>query len=91
VYDFGYHIQAALAIDALRHITGRDYEHFVMLAVEKTPPYLTALYALDDEAIAFGRQKYMEAIEIYLQYRGANSWPGYSDQIETIGLPKWAN
>ncbi|HEX4830291.1 MAG TPA: PD-(D/E)XK nuclease-like domain-containing protein [Trebonia sp.] len=95
VDSFGYHIQAAQYCDAWRAIHGTD-PGFVFLAQETKPPYLTAYYQLDAESLAIGRQAMADAMETWRDCRAAeaqgaeHAWPGYSDEIETIALPRWS-
>ena len=83
---FRYHVQAAWY---LRGLEGA--EEFVFIAVEKKPPYLVAVYQASAAVIAAG----VRAADINLsnlsECRKKNHWPGYSEAIETIDLPKWCN
>jgi exodeoxyribonuclease VIII len=91
IYKYGYHIQAALALDALEHICPQATKReFVILAVEKLPPYLTAVYVLDNESIEIGREKYKQGIGIYKECLRNKRWNGYPEGIRSIGLPAWA-
>jgi hypothetical protein len=68
---------------------GEKVEHFVLLAVEKSPPYAIAPYAIDSVgvSIAFDRVRaLMSDLATCLQN---NAWPGYSTGIETIETPPW--
>jgi hypothetical protein len=95
VDDFGYYIQAAQYCDGWRAIHGTD-PAFVFVAQEKAPPYLTATYQLDSEALQIGRDAMERAMEIWRDCREAeaagyeHAWPGYSHEIETISLPRWS-
>lgn len=90
IYKYGYHIQGALALDAINSIYPNPEREFVILAVEKVPPYLTAIYVLDQESIEIGREKYKQGIEIYKECLRKKKWIGYPEGIHTIGLPAWA-
>jgi len=92
---YGYHVQAAQYCDAWRAIYGTD-PAFVFVAQEPDPPYLTATYQLDAEALAIGGDAIRKAMEIWRDCREAeaagyeHAWPGYSHEIETIALPRWS-
>jgi exodeoxyribonuclease VIII len=88
VFKYDYALQAAWYIDTAR-AAGYDITHFIFVAVEKTAPYLTAIYQLDDDAIEYGRKQYKEALRIYRECNVTGDWYGYSDSIETISLPNW--
>jgi PDDEXK-like uncharacterized protein DUF3799 len=90
IFNYGYHRQAALALDALHALTGCKYDSFVILAVEKEAPYLTALYVLDAAAIELGRKQYKEAVKTFKQCQADNKWEGYPEQVVQITLPNWA-
>jgi hypothetical protein len=80
-YDFGYHRQAALSYDCLQELTGRSYDQEVHLfVVEKAPPYLVALYTLDDHHIEPGRKQYQTALVKYKDCLDSGVWPGYSPE-----------
>ena len=93
VDNFGYHVQAAQYIDGYEVIYGdrlREAPSFVFIAQEKKPPYLVATYQLDAEAIQIGRDACYRAMEIWHDCRKSGIWPGYSQEIETISLPRWS-
>lgn len=89
IFSLGYHRQAAMYIDGLR-ANGLDVEHFVFVAVEKTPPYGVAVYRLTDEAIDAGRKQLRSLLATYRWCTERDEWPGYSDDIQDISLPRWA-
>ena len=90
IFNYGYHIQAAIALDALNANSERKYEHFVLMAVEKTAPHLMACYSIDEESIQLGRELYRKAALLYNQCFEANHWPSYGDEIKSIRLPEWS-
>lgn len=93
--DFGYYLSAAWYCAAYRAIYGTD-PAFVLIAQEKTAPYLVATYQFDAEALQIGRADGERAMEIWRDCREAEAagspgaWPGYSREIETIALPRWS-
>ena len=87
--NYLYHLQAAAYEDGLRHITGEDCPT-VLIAVEKEPPHLVALYEFPAEEIAGGLDKWRDALDALVKYREADYWPGYPDSIQPLYLPAWA-
>jgi len=85
VLRFGYHIQAA------HYLRGTGAQRFVLIFVEKTAPYLTAVYELDAEALASGRTARQDAICLFEACSASGVWPGYSSEIESLSLPVWAS
>jgi exodeoxyribonuclease VIII len=89
IYQYGYHRQAAMQIDALRSVDDKK-RHFAFFVVEKKAPYLTACFALELTSIEQGRKEYLEAALTYSECLANNEWPGYSQQFELISIPEWS-
>ena len=88
IAKYGYYRQAAMQLDALQQIDGKERQ-FVLLVVEKKAPYLTACFVLDDEALSQGRKDYLRGAEIYAECMCSNEWPSYSTEPRIFKLPKW--
>jgi hypothetical protein len=84
VAQYRYHVQQAHYLQS--HIADR----FIFLAVEKTFPYCVATYELDADAVAVGEQLRQSNLQAIANCKDAQSWPGYTDQIQTLSLPRWA-
>lgn len=93
IFNFGYHISAAMYLDGVKQHTGEDLP-FVFSVVEKEPPFAVANYHIHDEAIALGRKQYKEALEVFARCmeKGTDRrhWPGYPLELQSIDLPGWA-
>ncbi len=87
---FRYHVQAAWYLAAYQAATGDLPGGFIFVAVEKTPPYAVALYELDAEAVDLGRFLARRDLARYANAREFDLWPGYSEAIQPLSLPKWA-
>lgn len=88
LYSYGYNRQAAWYLEALiSH--GIDARHFVIIAVEKDPPYSIGLYRLSDEAIKLSRLENEALLRKYAECLRTNNWPGYTEGIEDINIPKY--
>ena len=91
VANYGYYMQDAWYTDGIRALfPDHDDPAFVFVFQEKEPPYLVTVAQLDDDARAAGRARNRQAIERFRDCIEADSWPGYSDDIEYISLPPWA-
>ncbi len=88
-YTLGYHRSAALYVDAMESI-GHPVSGFVFIALENTPPYESALYMLDDDALDLGRREYRALLERYADCMDADLWPSRPDPVEMLSLPQWA-
>lgn len=85
---WGYHIQAAWYLDGLAAL-GVPCEAFVIVAVEKDAPHQVGVYRIDDESVEQGRRECRRLLARYAEAARSGKWTGYSDKIETIGLPAW--
>lgn len=88
--NYRYDMQADHYSEGIEAITGRRLP-FLFLCVENTPPYLVAVYQLDDDAMARGARDNAAARALYAECESADEWPGYSPEIETLSLPRWAS
>ncbi len=89
VVDYAYHRQAALAIDGLNKLTGREYKNVVLFVVDKNPPHLVRCYVLADSAIEQGRYEYKYACKEYKKGIESGSWDSFPEVIEDLDLPQW--
>lgn len=89
IANFGYAIQAAYNLDIAAWL-GLKKEVFIFIAVEKKPPYATAVYQLDDAAIEIGRSQYRRLLARYMECLSSEKWPAYSSNIEFLSLPAWS-
>jgi len=90
VFNFGYHIQAAFYLRGFRALQSRTEPFFAFVAQEKEPPYLVTVFQLTQDALDQGDRQCAEALRIFRDCTEANTWPGYTDDIEDIDLPVWA-
>lgn len=89
IHKYGYHRQAAFYLDGLDRLA-KGNRRFVILAVEKSPPYCCATYEVDEASIEEGRKLYREALNTYAACKANNHWPGYPSKIQPISIPSWA-
>lgn len=89
-WSYGYHMQAAWYIDVCE-LAGVIVEpEFVFVVQEKTPPYLVTVVRYDAEAITEGRRLNRQAIRLYAECVESGVWPGYTDSVVSLSLPRWA-
>lgn len=89
IWHYGYHIQAAHYL-AGAQAHGIDAEFFVIVAVEKTPPYAVAVYNLRGDVIKAGHDELRPLIDMYAQCMESGHWPGYPTEAVEIDLPRYA-
>lgn len=91
VVNFRYHVQAAWYLDVVNAAIGKpQYKKFILIAVEKEPPYGLILYELDAEAIRIGRMEARSNLKTYAECVKADVWPGYPESLLTMTVPEWA-
>ncbi|NUP24140.1 MAG: hypothetical protein HOZ81_50410 [Streptomyces sp.] len=91
VLNYGYHQQDPWYVDAVRALgLGDESTAFVFVFQEKSAPYLVTVVQLDQATRRIGRQRNRKAIALYRDCLAADRWPGYSDQVEIVSLPAWA-
>jgi hypothetical protein len=87
--NFGYHIQAAAYLSGANTL-GADIRDFIIIAVEKSPPFACAVYRLSDAHLELGHRRWAEACSTYQRCTESGEWPGYGDTIQELTLPNWA-
>jgi hypothetical protein len=90
IHAYGYHMQGATYLDGVRALDLDGNPAFVIVAQEKEPPFLVNVVEPDAVALRIGAQRNREALEIYAECVAADRWPGYSDEVELVSLPAWA-
>lgn len=89
IADHGYHVQGAHYEDTLSFV-GEQIDAFAFLVVEKEPPYLVAVFVLDDDYREIGSARAKRARELFAASRDSGVWPGYPSQIQIARPPQWA-
>jgi len=100
--SFRYHVQAAYYTDGIFNVGDfSEFEaptDFLLLAIEKKPPYGLRVYRVDDRSMAFGRAAYKANLQTILEFENSPEQieyfkaVGYTDSLEIceISLPAWA-
>ena len=91
VANFRYYVQAPWYLDILERLYGEAPPYFIFIAVEKRRPYAVATYFVENDQLALGRARYAKDLRTLGVCKEAGSWPGYSDQVEPLKLPRWLN
>ncbi len=95
-WQFGYHIQAAFYVDALRHAcpglaNANPGPDFKIIAVESAAPHDVVVYTLDREIIEAGRRRYLELLSAYKSCVGFDQYPGISAEPLALTVPGYAH
>ena len=84
---YGYDLQLAYYYDILKQNTGHDYM-VVIIAQEKTAPYVTNVFQLSDNYLENGRNLYKEMLKVYKECSETDNWYGYmKNGISILGQP----
>lgn len=62
---------------------------FVFVFQEKTPPYLVNVVEIDGPSQRVAHELNQRALGVYADCTATGVWPGYSDDIELVGLPPY--
>lgn len=89
IFNFNYWLQSAHYIRGL-NACGVGIDGFVIIAVEKDPPHAVAVYRIDDEIIAAADERVIRLLEIYGKCQRTGKYPAYSDEVENVRMPAWA-
>jgi len=91
VVNYRYYVQAPWYTDIPLRLYGEIVPYFVFVAVEKKRPYAVATYFVENEQLDVGRERYMKDLRLIAECKQAGNWPGYSQEIEPLKLPRWFN
>lgn len=89
IFSFGYHRQGAFYLEGAK-VRKLPARHFVILAVEKTPPYAVAVYRLTEGALSAGEEQIRPLLMRYAECKARNEWPGFPDEVVDVALPDYA-
>jgi hypothetical protein len=89
LFSLGYDNKAAWYLSGLKRL-GFDIGDFLFFAVEKEPPYACAVYRIKDEVLELASSENRDYLKKYACCRKLGEWPGYSADIQDIGIPSWA-
>lgn len=91
VYKYGYFTQDVFYTDGLRALgLADDDSAFVFVFQERTAPYLITVAEIDSDAKRAGRVRVDLACEVFRDCLEADVWPGHSQDVELISLPRYA-
>lgn len=90
--DYRYHVQAAWYLRGYEAATGIKPEGFIFIAVEKKPPYSTAIYVCNDVSAEIGAREADDDLDIFVTCTESNNWYGYGgekNEVMPIDIPQW--
>lgn len=88
--DMGYDIQASFYLDAATSLNGELHDAFYFIAVEKSAPFVCAVYKSHQSMIQLGRNRYRQMLADYKWCVENNLFPGYHDhQIQPVSVTRY--
>lgn len=90
VWDHRYYMQAAWYRRGVAALTGETLP-YVIVGVEKAPPYLARAKELTEDYLAVGEAHMDQAIATYLHCVETDTWPGHPTTVEPLDPPPWAS
>jgi exodeoxyribonuclease VIII len=75
---FGYYVQAGMAFEGMRQITGDKWNAFTMIAVRDVEPYQCEVHPLDMDWINLGFNEFKRLLRLEAMCREQNFWPNYT-------------
>lgn len=90
VFNHGYYMQAAHYLEGIEKVCGVRPKSFYFIAQEKKAPHVVSPIALSDVAIKWGAIQNHHAIRTFARCLETGYWPGYTDEVAEVDLPKWA-
>lgn len=89
VKSFGYHQQDDWYRAVIRGLELADDVAFVFVFQETSPPFLVNVAEIDGPSLRVARELNLRALDVYADCSARDEWPGYSDEIELVGLPPY--
>lgn len=94
-FKYGYHIGAAMEVDAVRAIMAAEPLGIAHIVQEKEAPYLAELRMFTPDQIDYGRLLYRKALRTFAECWGrhlagkpaAVAWPGYTTEPQYFETP----
>jgi hypothetical protein len=94
-FGYGYHLQAAIQVDAVKSVMGVAALGIAHICQEKEPPFLAELRMFTAEQIDYGRRRYRQALRLFakcweLHLSGKSprvAWPGYTETPQHFSTP----
>jgi len=90
IATFGYHTQCDWYVDGYARAAKIDVDGMLFIVVESEFPYACAAYTLDDVALEQAKRENARVRRVFKACSTSGIWPGYSDAVQDIGLPRWA-
>lgn len=83
IRDYGYAMQAAMIGTGMRCTLNRGMTEFVLVSVEKTPPYAVSFIEINGAKIARAERRMEVAVRKFARCLRADDWPAYGEHVSS--------
>lgn len=93
IYDYGYHQQGALILEAARTVLKIANPSFTLVFQEKKEPYCVRVVVLKEDDLKRGAALNRKALDTFAKCLKEDHWPGPGgdrEDAEYIEMPEWA-
>ncbi len=90
IFNMNYHVQAAFYNAVASWAFGAQFDKFIHICVENTPPYDVAIWKIDFGTLELGEYIFRKELDRLAQCIETDKFPGYSTRINNISVPHWA-
>jgi hypothetical protein len=89
VLNFGYHISAAHYLNGVSQVLGKEYDRFLIIAVEKKAPYGLQVFEIDFGTLEKGQELCKRALLRLKNAQDSGRYPIYPDEITSLAIPAY--
>lgn len=89
IWNMKYHWQSAFYLEGVKHTLGIETNMFAHLFVD-VKAMVPRVIVLDDAALEKAWFEMRPLIQRFAECLEKNEWPGYPDEVVTVGLPSYA-
>lgn len=88
-FKYGYHVQAALYLELVNTLTGREHG-FAWWTFESQAPYCAGFLVPDEAVLEAGRMEARRLLRLYKDCKKSDSWPGPAGfSPKMMSLKEW--
>jgi hypothetical protein len=84
-----YYLSAAFYREGCRQLGLDDDAQIVLVAQEKTPPYVVQPYLFDEDDLQLGASLMRKGLRLLADCLAADKWPAYAEHPTTLELPTY--
>jgi len=88
ILDRGYDMAGALTGMGLKAVLGLDMSAFVLVCVEKVPPYAVSIIEVDAVWISYARRRVRRAIDTFAKCLETGEWEAFPGEHKAF-VPEW--